>query len=133
MPKPELTLLFDGNCPICTWEIRNLTRRDKQNRLAFVSIHDPEFDPARYGANMQDLMASLHGITADGRVIKGMDTLLASYRAVGWWWAYLPLSALPRTVADKGYAWFARHRHTISRRLGPIFGPACDGEACRRK
>ena len=132
MSQPHLTLLYDGSCPICAWEKRNLARRDKHARLAFIDIQAPGFDPAQYGTTMADLMARLHGITVDGRIIKGVETLIASYRAVGWWWAYLPLNAIPRRLVNKGYDWFASHRHAISRRFGHLFGPSCDQGTCRK-
>lgn len=132
MNTPELTLLYDGSCPICAWEKRNLSRKDKHGKMAFIDIQAPGFDPGQYGTTMDALMARLHAITADGRMIQGVDTIIASYRAVGWWWAYLPLSAVPRRLAERSYDWFASHRHAISRRFGHWFGPACDQGVCRR-
>ena len=133
MSQAQLTVLYDGSCPICAWEQRNLARRDKHGHLGFINIHDPEFDPHQFGATMDELMASLHAIAADGRVLKGVDTMLACYRAVGWWWAYLPLNALPRSMADKGYEWFARNRHVISRHFCHLFGSGCAQGTCRHR
>ena len=133
MRQPELTLLYDGSCPLCTWEKRNLARTDKYGKLAFIDIQAPDFDPQAYGTTMQALMARLHGVTKDGRMIQGVETLIESYRAVGWWWAYLPLRVVPRRLADQGYECFAQHRYAISRRFGYLFGPVCDQETCRRE
>jgi predicted DCC family thiol-disulfide oxidoreductase YuxK len=133
MTRPELTLLYDGSCPICAWEKRNLGRKDKHGKLAFIDIQAADFRPEQYGTTMEALMARLHGVRADGRVIQGVETIIESYRAVGWWWAYLPLSAVPRRLADKGYDWFASHRYAISRRFGHFFGPACSQGTCRRR
>ncbi len=133
MRQPELTLLYDGACSICAWEKRNLMRRDRHGRLSFIDIHASDFDPVIYGVTHDDLMGRLHAITADGRIIKGMDTLIESYRAVNWWWAYVPIGLIPRSIADRGYAWFADHRYAISKRIGWMFGPACDGGQCRKK
>jgi predicted DCC family thiol-disulfide oxidoreductase YuxK len=33
-----LTLLYDGACPICMLEMRNLMARNTLNRLAFIDI-----------------------------------------------------------------------------------------------
>ena len=46
---PELTLLFDGGCPLCVREVRFLQRRDRQARLGFVDIDASEYDAAAYG------------------------------------------------------------------------------------
>lgn len=133
MSTPQLTLLYDGSCPICAWEKRNLSRKDKLGKMAFIDIHAPGFDAAQYGTTMDALMARLHAVTPDGRIIQGIETILESYRAVGWWWAYLPLSVVPRHLAEKSYDWFASHRHGISRRIGFLFGPACDQGTCRTR
>lgn len=126
MTLPQLTLLYDGACPICAWEKRRLKRHDKQARLIFIDVSAPDFDPSKYGVTQVALMGSLHAVSADGRVIKGVDTLIAAYRAVNWWWAYLPLVCMPRPITEYAYAWFADHRHAISRRFGGLFGPVCE-------
>ena len=133
MDQSVLTLLYDGKCPICAWEKRNLMRKDKLGRLGFIDVHAPGFDPAMYGVTHADLMGRLHAVTADGRVIKGMETLIESYRAVNWWWAYVPLGLIPRSIAERGYAWFADHRYVISKRIGWMFGPSCDTTVCQKK
>ena len=124
MTQPKLTLLYDGSCPICSWE--------KRSAVEAVSCASPEFDPVDYGVTMEALMERLHGITADGRMIVGVQTLLASYRAVGWWWVYLPLSIVPHWLADLTYMRFAKHRQELSRRFGHLFGPVCEKNICRR-
>ena len=131
MQQPELTLLYDSACPICAWEKRNLKRKDRHGQLGFVDIHAADFDPAMYGVTMQELMGRMHAVTADGRLIIGVDTLIESYRVVGWWWAYRPLELIPRPLSRWGYAWFTDHRYAISKRIGWMFGPACnDAKQC---
>jgi len=132
MSAPELTLLYDGSCPICCWEQRNLAAKNRNGRLAFIDIQAPGFNAAEYGTTMGALMGRLYGITDDGRVLVGIDTLLATYRLAGWWWLYLPLSALPRRFSGSCYDAFARRRHRISRRIGHWFGPSCDSKSCNQ-
>jgi predicted DCC family thiol-disulfide oxidoreductase YuxK len=132
MTQSILTLLYDGGCPICSWEIHNLMRRDRYGLLGFIDIQSPEFDAAVYDVTLEALMGRMHGITADGRMLVGVETLIESYRAVGWWWAYLPLSIVPSRFADLAYGWFADHRHELSRCFGHLFPPACEKSICRR-
>lgn len=132
MNQPALTLLYDGTCPLCSWEKRQLMRRDKHGLLGFIDIQSPAFDARVYGVSMQALMGRLHGITQDGRMIVGVEVLIASYRAVGWWWVYIPLSMLPRRLTDLAYGWFADHRYALSRRFGRWFGAVCENANCRR-
>lgn len=132
MTQPKLTLLYDGACPICSWEKHKLMRRDSHGLLGFIDIQSPEFDPTTYGVTMETLMGRMHGITADGRMIVGVEPLIESYRAVGWWWVYLPLSIVPRRLADLAYGWFADHRYELSRRFGHLFERVCEKDSCRR-
>jgi predicted DCC family thiol-disulfide oxidoreductase YuxK len=132
MTQPALTLLYDGSCPLCSWEKRRLMRRDKHGLLGFIDIQSPAFDASVYGVSTQALMGRLHGITHDGRMLVGVEVLIASYRAVGWWWAYIPLSMVPRRLTDRAYGWFAEHRYVLSRRFGRWFGVVCEKESCRR-
>lgn len=133
MRQAELTLLYDGACPICAWEKRKLARSDRHGRLGFVNIQASGFDPSVYGVLMQDLMGRLHAVTADGRLIKGTETLLQSYRAVGWWWIYWPLQIIPCPLLERAYGWFADHRHLLSKRIGGLFGSAYPEGICRKK
>ena len=132
MRQPELTLLYDGTCPICAGEKRKLARSDKHGCLEFINIHAAEFDASVYGVSMQDLMGRLHAVTADGHLIQGVGTLLQSYRLVGWWWIYLPLKIIPRALMERAYGRFADHRYPLSKRIGWLFGPACDEGICRK-
>ena len=132
MPAPELTLLYDGSCPLCRWERRKLGAADVEGRLEFIDIQAPGFDPRAYGFTLPQLMERLHGISANGRILIGLDTLLACYRAVGWWWLYLPLSALPSRLGARCYDAFARRRGRIARRIGGRFGNGCGCGGCRR-
>lgn len=133
MPQPELTLFYDSTCPICAWEKRNLARKDKRGCIGFIDIHATDFKPEVYGITMPELMERLHAMTADGRMIKGVDTLIESYRAVGWWWAYKPIAMIPRPWAERAYGWFADHRHALSKHIGWMFGAVCQAEVCRKK
>jgi predicted DCC family thiol-disulfide oxidoreductase YuxK len=132
MTQPKLTLFYDGNCPICSWEKHNLMCRDRHSRLGFINIQSSEFDPTVYGVTKEVLMGRMHGLTNDGRMIVGVEALIESYRAVGWWWAYLPLSVVPVRFANLAYGWFADHRYELSRRFGHLFGAVCEKDTCRK-
>ena len=131
MTQPKPTLRYDGACPLCSWEKHKHMRRD-HGLLGFIDIQSPEFDPAVYGITMEAFMGRMHAVSADGRMIVGVEALIASYRAVGWWWVYLPLSIVPRRLADLIYGWFADHRYEFSKYFGRLFGRVCEKDGCRR-
>ena len=43
----ELTVLFDGGCPLCLREVKTLQRLDNgRQKLAFVDIDQPDYNPS---------------------------------------------------------------------------------------
>jgi len=115
-----LTLYHDGRCPVCQLEIAMLSAHDHDQRLRFQDIHDPAFDPASLNHTRASLDARIHAQRADGVWVEGVDVFHLAYRAIG----FNRLAALAvwppaRPLADWLYTRFARHRHWISRCVGP--------------
>lgn len=133
MNAAALTLYFDGNCPFCRAQMDKLARRDSAGRLAFVDIALPGFDPAPLGADLAALNREVYSMTADGRVLVGIDTMLAAYPLVGRRWRVLPLRIpVLRQLSAHLYRLFARHRYTVSRWLGYQV-PHCSDGVCQNK
>ena len=108
----RIRVLYDGQCPLCSREIRFLERRDRgQERIQFEDIADPEFDPGQYGVEAGELMAQIHGVLPGGELIEGMEVFRRAYSAVGIGWLMAP-TRLPglRNLADRAYRVFARNR-----------------------
>ncbi|HMN96615.1 MAG TPA: DUF393 domain-containing protein [Phycisphaerales bacterium] len=132
-PAPEITLLYDGLCPLCAREIAFLRRRDRHGALAFVDIAERGFDPAVHGLSMEAVMGAMHGLLPDGRVVVGLEVFRRAYRAVGLGWV-MAWTGWPilRAIAEVGYRVFARVRPRLSRlRSGPKRGRArWESERC---
>jgi predicted DCC family thiol-disulfide oxidoreductase YuxK len=124
----RLKILYDGLCPICAWEMRKLTARDPAGRLTLEDIAAPGFDPSRYGLTIDDVVGAMHGVTSDGRVLRGPDVFVEAYRLVGLRWLAAALAFRPtRPVVDLVYRAFAKLRPRWSR-----FRPAaCEAGRCR--
>lgn len=132
MPNPpEFILLYDGQCPICQKEVAWLHWKNKQGKLGFQDIHAADFNPALYGKTHADLMAEIHGLFADGTLVKGMPVFRACYSAVGLGWLLAPTGwPLLKGCFDGLYRLFAKHRI----RLGGLFGGnRCADDQCRLK
>jgi predicted DCC family thiol-disulfide oxidoreductase YuxK len=126
-----LTLYYDGLCPFCVRSMRQLKAWDAAGKLAFVDIAGPGFDPSPLGVDMAALNREVHGLTREGKVLVGIDTMLAAYSLVDRGWLVWPLRVrLLRPALASAYRWFARHRHAISKRLGYRLPAACDGDTC---
>jgi len=124
--EPKLRLLYDGDCPICVFEMRRLRSLDRRRRLDYEDIGAPGFDPRRYGTSREALMGRMHALAPDGELLVGMDAIRAAYTAVGLGWLLSPTRwPLLRGLADRAYLAFARHRYAISRALGMACGERC--------
>lgn len=115
---PEFTLLYDGDCPLCSREVAMLRRRDRgRGALALVDIAAPGFDAARYGTDHATLMARIHGVLPDGSLVEGVEVFRRAYAAVGLGWLVAPTRwPLLRQGFDAAYRWFARNRLRLTGR-----------------
>lgn len=129
---PELTLYFDGHCPFCSAEMARLRRWNQAGRLAFVDISAIDFDPVPLGLDMAALDRELHSHTADGRLLVGIDSMLAAYTLVGRAWLVFPLKVrVLRPLLASLYRGFARNRYRFSRWMGYKPVTHCEHGACR--
>jgi predicted DCC family thiol-disulfide oxidoreductase YuxK len=115
----RLKLLYDGECPICRRAVGWLSRRDREGRLRFEDFAALGFDPAKYGLSRDEVARMMHAVTADGRVLQGMDAIREALKAVGLGWILAP-SRLPvlRTVTDCAYRVLSRFRTPLSSLIG---------------
>ena len=134
MKAPALTLYYDGQCAFCTAEMARLARWDQPRAaaLAFVDIAQPGFNPAHLNASMAQLNAQLYSSTRNGRVLVGIDSMLAAYTLVGRGYLVWPLRVpVLRNGLALLYRAFAHHRYAMSRLLGYRPQPACSAGVCK--
>ena len=116
-----LTLFYDGRCAVCTLEMDHLRERCREGQLVFVDIAAADFDAAQVDATPARLQAEIHGLRADGELIRGLQVLRLAYAAAGIGWVLAPTGWWPlRLLSDVAYRLFARHRRTISRAARPL-------------
>ena len=113
-----LTLFYEAACALCNAEMSNLMLRNTAGLLRFVDVSAPGFKDCPPGTTLPELMALMHGLTADGRVLRGVEVFRLAYSAVG-----IPqvaaITSLPliAPLSEKLYALIARNRHRLPRRL----------------
>ncbi len=78
--SPDLTVYYDGACPICSREIGAYRKLDGAERLDWVNVADPA------AATGDDLdrdaaLARMHVRDADGRLHSGAAAFAAMWRA----------------------------------------------------
>jgi predicted DCC family thiol-disulfide oxidoreductase YuxK len=132
MSVAELTLYYDGKCPFCTTEMSKLRQWDKHGRLAFVDIAAPDFNPVVLGIEMTELGRELYSQTSSGKILVGIDSLLAAYTKAGKSMYVFPLRfKLVRPLFTYLYRQFARNRYRMSQILRYKLPPQCDKDSCR--
>jgi predicted DCC family thiol-disulfide oxidoreductase YuxK len=121
--KDSTTVIYNGDCPICSREIGVYRARTAADgTLLFLDLNDA--DLAVWGLTREDAARRLH-VVEDGRILSGVDAFLALWRATpGFGWL-ARLVGLPgvRQVARVVYdgalapALYAMHRRR-ERRAG---------------
>jgi predicted DCC family thiol-disulfide oxidoreductase YuxK len=116
-----LTLLYDGQCPVCNLEMDNLKARNAQGLLKFVDISQPQFDPTPYGSTLAQMNALIHAQRPDGSLVVGVEVFRLAYAAAGLGHITAPTAwPLLRPAVDAAYAVFARNRYGFSRIATPL-------------
>lgn len=74
--EPELTVFFDGACPLCRAEIDFWHRQPGAERIAFVDVaRDDAALPA--GVDRAQALSRFHAETTEGQVTSGAAAFLA--------------------------------------------------------
>lgn len=110
----DLTLFFDGSCPLCAREIDHLRRLDRHRRIRFEDIHADDFSRRYPDVDPEEASAILLG-DYRGERLRGLDVTHRAWSLVGQGWRTAPLRwPLIRPAADRIYRWFAPRRYRIS-------------------
>jgi predicted DCC family thiol-disulfide oxidoreductase YuxK len=129
------TIFYDGHCPLCKIEMDHLKKRNTEDKLAFVDIMQDNFAQLYPDLDWQRLDERIHGMQEDGSMLIGLDVTHKAWDLLGKGWLYGPLRwPVIRFFADKGYIFFAKHRHRISywvtrKKRGPS---ACENKFLRQ-
>ena len=99
-------LLFDGGCAVCVRLAGLVEKWDTRRMIALVPSNDPELAAIELTGAGGELRV---GAAAVERLL---DLLPRGW--IGRWIFRLPFGA---EAADRGYRWFARHRHRFGCRV----------------
>ena len=125
MKREKHVLLFDSDCPLCTFQSRSLAWMDWLNKIEMVPLKDPRTAEIAPGITREDLLEAIHCITPEGAIHRGA-------RAIRFLGLRIPLLVpvglflwIPGVIwiAERVYAFVSKHRLFFSK----IFG--CKG-AC---
>ena len=109
----QVTMYYDGGCPLCSKEVAHYRRLDAQNRVAWIDIDRDDNALKPLGISRQTAMRRLHVTTRQGTLVTGayaFQTLwqeLPYYRVL----ARLVSPAPIMKLADRAYTRFAEYRY----------------------
>jgi predicted DCC family thiol-disulfide oxidoreductase YuxK len=113
-------VLYDGECPMCIFQMKVLSWLDWFQALALVPLSDPRAREIAPQLTREDLLEAIHCVTPEGRVHRGARAI----RFVG---MRLPLLVpvalflwIPGViqVAEILYRWISKNRLLLSRVFG---------------
>lgn len=113
-------VLYDEQCPLCTFQMRLLGWLDWFNTVSLVPISAPLAQVAAAQLRREDLLAAIHCLAKNGHIYRGARCL----RFVGMRMPLLaPLSLvlwIPGVIwiAEKIYDRVSRNRYLLSRMFG---------------
>ena len=120
MSKAAHIVLYDDQCPLCTFQMRVLTWLDWLNTITLLPLSHPNASMVAPQVTREDLLEAIHCVTPEKKIHRGARCL----RFVGMRIPLLVPMALflwiPGVIfiAEKVYQWISRNRHLLSRLFG---------------
>ena len=122
-----MKLFFDGACVFCRRETQVIRRMDRRGVHEYIDISEPGFDAAVYGLNAWRVNRYFTGISNNGNVSEGPETVYLALKETGFEFLVFPLRfELVRRILNPVYRLYARWRIPISNKLGRKCEGACE-------
>ncbi len=118
--RPRHVVLYDSDCPLCTFQMRLLTWLDWLDKAELLAIKDSRATEIAPGIAREDLHGAIHCVTPEGRIYRGARV----FRFLGMRMPLLiPLGLflwIPGViwVAEIVYRWVSRNRYLLSKVFG---------------
>lgn len=111
----DVTVWYDGDCPLCMREISLMRRLDKRRAINFVEIQTAAACPV----DLETLMKRFHAQERDQPIVSGAAAFAAMWRAIP---MLRPLGVLAKSrpvlwVLERLYIGFLKIRPWLQRRI----------------
>ena len=85
--QPQLTVFYDGACPLCRAEIGVYQNCQGVDRVAFIDVAEAAVGDVAPGLDRRALLSRFHVKHADGRLVSGAAGFAALWSVLpGWQW-----------------------------------------------
>lgn len=117
-PSEILTVLYDGECPLCRREIahvKGLAEGGSNSSLCFIDISSAADRTNTFSAERATLLARFHVQRADGSRLDGAQAFVAMWSRLPGWRFLALLARLPGMLAlmELAYRVFLKLRPTL--------------------
>ncbi|MBS7538016.1 thiol-disulfide oxidoreductase DCC family protein [Ancylobacter lacus] len=125
--EPDLTVYYDGGCPLCRAEIAHYRRQEGAHRVAFTDVSDTGCQPGP-DLDRATALARFHVRDREGRLVSGAAAFVRVWATLPRWRWAARLARLPGATAllEAGYRAFLPLRPRLARlvrRFGGGSGP----------
>jgi predicted DCC family thiol-disulfide oxidoreductase YuxK len=111
----QLSILYDGNCPLCCAQKEFLQRFDHMGKLNFHDIHSSNRPLLPPSIESESIQQEIHCILPDGQTLRGMEVIRTAYKQIGLGWLIAPTEwPVFRPIFDALYQLISRNRLKIS-------------------
>ena len=118
----QITMFYDGGCPLCRREVGHYRRLDRARRVRWIDI-DGQGEPLEpFHLTRSDAMARLHVLDRDGQMQSGAAAFVALWSALPYyrWLARFVQSLGLIPILERLYVPFARWRMSRRRKTCPV-------------
>lgn len=78
----KITLFYDAKCSICAAEIEIYRKLDTENKLSYVDISSPLFDPTLVSIPEDRLNKYFNVLLEDGSFAEGVDSFIEVWKRI---------------------------------------------------
>ena len=119
-PRATHIVLYDGDCSLCTFQMRVITWLDWFHAVSLLPIADPRAAQLAPQLTRHDLLEAIHCLTKDGKIHRGARCLRFIGLRMPLAFPFALILWIPGVIylAEIGYRWISRNRHLLSRVFG---------------
>ena len=117
---PTHVVLYDGDCSLCTFQMRVITWLDWFNTVSLIPIADPRTREIAPRLTRTDLHEAIHCVALNGRIHRGARCLRFIGMRMPLAFPIALLMWIPGVidVAELFYRWLSRNRYLLSKVFG---------------
>ena len=117
MSKPDLTVFYDGACPLCRAEINHYSQQEGAQSICFLDVSQVHEDALPAGVTRDQALARFHVQTSDGHIITGAQGFVEIWKILPHWrWAaWLALRPGGILLLERAYRGFLPLRPILSK------------------